>query len=267
MEANEFYNNFDAKLIKDYLVGNLRIESAINFAKSRIARSPGAVCDIGCGIGWSTYEFSKLTEANNIVGVDLSDTLIQVAKDIFVETNKSYIQRDLTKPNWQLNRKFSHCVLIDVFEHIPIDSRLLFYQELNEILLDQASIILTCPTVFHQEYLRQHQPSGLQPVDEDVTLEVIRDFAVEVGGEITYFEYKDIWLQNDYLYIVIEKSPTGMTKLLPSKAIGKLEDRKDRYARIQASLGQEFLASHNLDKLKSNHFIKRVLRKLKKPTG
>ena len=56
------------------------------------------------------------------------------------------------------------------------------------------------PSVQHQEYLRTHKPSGLQPVDEDVTEEDMQRLARDVGGELVHFTPKTVWADADYVH-------------------------------------------------------------------
>lgn len=101
------------------------------------------------------------------------------------------------------NDQYDAVVMIDVFEHIPAESRSGFYLDLKKVLSKEFSILLTCPTKKHQEFLRSHNPQGLQPVDEDIDAEVLQRFASSIGGELVFYAHRSIWRTNDYLHAVI----------------------------------------------------------------
>ena len=81
-DSLDYYNNFDVKLINDYVLGNIRIESAITNLGMFIPNDATNILDIGCGLGWSSHEFSKHFKGANILGIDLSPVLIDKAKKL-----------------------------------------------------------------------------------------------------------------------------------------------------------------------------------------
>lgn len=202
--VKDFYNNFDNRLLKDFVSNNPRVVAALEFVRDYFGPNPPqAILDIGCGIGWSSYEFSRLYKNGRVKGIDLSDRLITVAKQIFTAPNLSFSEKDLTDSGMIANEQYDAVVMIDVFEHIPADSRSKFYQDLKNVLSQEFSILLTCPTKKHQEFLRTNNPQGLQPVDEDIDARVLQDFASSLGAELVFYAHRSIWRTNDYLHAVI----------------------------------------------------------------
>ena len=179
-ESLEFYNNFDKKLIDDYVLGNKRIESAIINLCSFIPLSSKNILDVGCGLGWSSYEFSKHLKNSQVLGIDLSNVLVKTASKLFRNSNLSFEVFDVTKDLPEM--KFDAIVMIDVYEHIPIDNRQNFHKSLKKLLNEQGRLILACPSKYHQLWLKKNKPEGLQPVDEDVDNKVITEIAKDIGG-------------------------------------------------------------------------------------
>lgn len=210
--AKEFYEQFGQKLLADYASGNSRMESAISFVTAKLTRHNSAqILDLGCGIGWSCHEIMRALPAASVRGVDLSGSLIKLAQLLFADARISYETADVTETQWRSShdRRYDACVLIDVFEHIPKSYRTSFIESIEKLLAPRSVVMLTCPSVFHQRYLRTHNPGELQPVDEDVSLQDLLFFADAVGGEVTHFEYKSIWRANDYFHAAIHRGHEG----------------------------------------------------------
>lgn len=255
----DFYNKFDTKLIKDYVLGNKRIESAIINLRRFVPKNSSNILDIGCGLGWSSYEFSLSFKNSKIEGIDLSPVLIEKASKLFVSDNLEYKVYDVTQ-GIPL-KTYDAIVMIDVYEHIESSQRANFHLSLKRLIKTNGRLILACPSKFHQEWLRQHKPEGLQPVDEDVDYDCISRLAEDIGGEVIYFEYQRIWRNSDYFYAVIEIAPNynlNMELKLPIEYISEnLYSRKDR---VETNLGIKL----DYDIKKPKQRIKmQVLRRLK----
>ncbi|MCO6491090.1 MAG: methyltransferase domain-containing protein [Phaeodactylibacter sp.] len=202
-----FYDRFQEKLITDYLLGNPRIVAAIRFMQEHIRPACSSILDIGCGMGWSTYEFARFFPEATVQGVDISSELAGLARRMFALSNLSYQKADVTSESFALGRPFDAITLIDVYEHIPVSDRPAFHGHLQRLLSDQGQILIASPTPLHQQWLREHAPEGLQPVDEDVTLEDMQALALALGGQLTVFHYRSIWNTNDYFHAQIERQP------------------------------------------------------------
>lgn len=257
----DFYNGKVNNQIKDYLRGNPRAESAILMAKSFVKKEDKRIIDIGCGIGWSSNEIATTFRESTVLGVDLSPALIKAAKKIFISDNLDFGLRNIIGDSAE--EKYNLVLMFDVYEHIPIGDRPVLYEKLNQLLDSRGKIILSCPTVHHQNFLRKNKPDGLQPVDEDVDFQSMIDLSVSLGGEIVYFENKSIWHSNDYFHCVIIRQPT-FEKIDNRKdfkgANFKLEKIVERKKRIQ-----EKVPNFNFEK-ESNRLslAQRMMQKLKK---
>lgn len=202
-EVLDFYDNFKAKLIQDFIKPNLRIENAIKLALKSIPVKSKSILDLGFGLGWSSYEIARHFPNAVVKAFDISKELTNSAKDLFKVSNLSYNTMDLTQ--FFPDGSFDVIILLDVFEHIPISARESFYANIKNTLNKEGRVILTCPTIFHQNYLRENNPEGLQPVDENIDIDVILDFASKTETNLAHFEYLDIWNSRDYLFAIIER--------------------------------------------------------------
>ncbi|MFT6841472.1 MAG: 2-polyprenyl-3-methyl-5-hydroxy-6-metoxy-1,4-benzoquinol methylase [Psychroserpens sp.] len=202
--VKQYYNDFKTKLISDFFRPNIRIERAIIKALSKIPIQSKKILDLGFGLGWSSYEIAKHFTNSTVDAYDISDELTKTAKSLFKLDNLSYLNMDLTE-TFPVGT-YDIIILLDVFEHIPKTERDHFYKQIDAVLSETGKIIMTCPTIYHQEYLRKNNPAGLQPVDEDIELNVIEEFAKNTNTQIAHFEYLDIWNSRDYQFIIIEKA-------------------------------------------------------------
>ncbi len=209
-KVRKFYNNFSSKLLKDYIHGNLRIEAAIKFTISSMPIAPTNILDIGCGIGWSSWEIKRHYPKASILGVDISSESIKIANQLFsARKSLCFSSQDVVSILDFRDHFFDAIIMIDSYEHIPRESRDKLHLFLNSTLKNDGVVILTFPSVFHQKYLRENKPNGLQPIDEDVAIEDMLRLASDIKGYIAYFAFVDIWHKNDYVHVVIKR---GMEK-------------------------------------------------------
>ncbi|MCB0618411.1 MAG: class I SAM-dependent methyltransferase [Saprospiraceae bacterium] len=237
-EPKKFYDQFGQKLLSDFAYGNKRMEEAIAFVLHWLPAEVKNVLDVGCGIGWSTSEVARWYPHAEVVGVDLSDQLLEVARLLFSESNLEFFNRDVTRESLPGEHLAEVVLLIDVFEHIPIADRPFFQNGIRDILAPGGRVILTCPSAYHQDYLRTHHREGLQPVDEDVDAAVIQEFAQRLGGEVLFFSYQNIWRPADYLHAVISgknNESTARPFVPSSNPIRRAESKWKRQRRIAKS--------------------------------
>jgi len=127
--AKSFYDNFDGKLINDYVGGNPRMIAALQFMRSEVETSGASrILDIGCGLGWSSYTLARAKGVESVVAVDLSSELIENAKRLFGHPNIQFEQMDVTSNEKPISGKFDAIVMLDVYEHIPVTARAGFHK-------------------------------------------------------------------------------------------------------------------------------------------
>lgn len=245
--VSTFYDESTHKRLRDYVHGNPRAIAAIQFALHHIPAGATRVLDLGCGVGWSAWEILRHNPDLTVIGVDLSPRQMHTAKQLFPHPQLSWIVSDLTQKGAFQPDSFDAIVMLDVYEHLPVASRSTLHHVFRHILKDQGVIILTCPSVFHQHYLRTELPNGLQPVDEDVHLADLLQLAHDIDGEILSFAYQTIWHTNDYSHTVIQKQPKFCPK--PSTPIRtraiRIESQRLRYQRVKTQIGAEVVPPPN----------------------
>ena len=72
------------------------------------------VLDIGCGIGALSYDLAK--RAEHVIGIDISNECIKIAKNNFYQKNIEYITGDAT--NYDFKETYDYVILSNVLEHI-----------------------------------------------------------------------------------------------------------------------------------------------------
>lgn len=231
----DFYNQRTTKFLKDYIYGNPRTISAIQFAVSEVPKGSARILDIGCGIGWSTWELHQSNPSAMVYGVDLSGELIRVANQLFNEPGIKFSNHNIL--NWELgaDEPFDVVVGLDVYEHIALDQRPAFHDVLNRLLTPDGIVILSCPTVRHQNYLKNYKPEGLQPIDEDVTLEILETLAMDISGSVVSYEEVSIWSSGDYLHSVITRDDHTKTRRTLTKQ-PLSEEQLARQTRVKKAL-------------------------------
>jgi len=257
-KVSDFYDNFKIKLVEDFIRPNKRVENAIQIALSHIPNDTNSILDLGFGLGWSSYEMARHFPSATVRGFDISEELTATAKSLFQASNLTYTSMDLTRDFPK--GKFDVIILIDVYEHIPISDRSKFYENIRRSLSENGRVIFTCPTVYHQNYLRKHKPEGLQPVDEDIDIHSFLDFCKNTGTEISHFAYLDIWNSRDYLYCIAEK-PWKYHTDQKNEYIKKLKilDFYSKYFLLQKSTVDRAFLPHLTIKQKIKSKLKRLL--------
>jgi len=231
----DFYDKFSERLLADYVYGNPRVEAAIIHALQWISPNAKRILDIGCGIGWSTHEIKRHRPQAFILGVDLSPKMAELAHHLFGEDKIEFVAHDACDWNPVFEPPYDAIVLLDVYEHIPKDRRLLLHQVLKRALGLDGVIVLTFPSMFHQRLLRSFHPEELQPVDEDVTEDDIGALAQDIEGKMTYWSSVSIWHPGDYIHAVIARGRCAGENPVMKRHIS-LEPQRVRQDRIRKRL-------------------------------
>ena len=202
-DSSSYYDEFSTRLLAGYVHGNIRVERAIEHAIRWIPDDANHILDVGCGIGWSTWEIKKYYPGAMVTGYDISPAMVGLSRRLFDSADLTFTVCDITSCNENIGAQYDAIVMLDVYEHIPRSLRSRVHHLLSRMLTQRGTLILSCPTVEHQQYLREHHPDGLQPVDEDVTFSDILALARDVGGQVSYYHRQSIWRLNDYVHITI----------------------------------------------------------------
>ncbi len=200
--VESFYNSFASRLIEDYVQKNDRVQHQLRFLAAAIPSTTQSILILGCGSGESAlFVATQVATAARILGLDISDANLRVARQVFRHERIVYQKADLTATS--LAGPWDVIILPDVYEHILRGERGRLHAQLRSAVGKRGRILLTVPSPGKQASLYA-SGKGLQPVDEVVTLEDLMRLAGDVKGTVTYFNSISVWETNDYLHAVIE---------------------------------------------------------------
>lgn len=208
---SEFYDQFNVRLLRDYVYGNVRLNMAIEFITSVVPSTTRRVLDIGCGIGTTSIGMANRFPGLNVVGVDISEQNVETAKQLSSGEGVWFLRSDMTET--PPGGPFDVATLIDVYEHIPVAARSVFHRSVSAALSDDGIVVLTTPSRNHQEWLAKHQPDGLQIVDEIIEREQVEAFASDVDADVLLHEAVDVWTPGQYNYTVLSRGPQVSVEL------------------------------------------------------
>ncbi|WP_407931333.1 class I SAM-dependent methyltransferase [Ignavibacterium album] len=188
--------------------GNERINLATEFVLKNI-KSDDNILEIGCGIGIVTERIAKKVKNGFIWACDISDQNIWYAKQTVLNKNIEFFSADIFEQfdllKKRINKLIDVFILIDVIEHLPKERHTELIQKLNSIASEDYTILLTFPSEYYQEYLVQNNSNELQIIDEIITLDHLLNLTKDNDLFIKYFEYKDVWMNNQYAHCIIKK--------------------------------------------------------------
>jgi SAM-dependent methyltransferase len=188
--------------LNGFTLGNPRIEMAWNTIRRHTLYPPGNVLELGCGIGDVSWRMSTIWPLSNITGVDISPVSIAFANKLFNSPKLKFLTGTLEAVNF--TRQFDLIVMVDVYEHIAVEDRYKLHSTIKNLLTQNGRLILTFPTPGHQNWLRNNALDLIQPIDEDITQEVILTLARETGTRIILYQEVSIWHDGDYAHVVLE---------------------------------------------------------------
>lgn len=220
----EFYDEFNARQQRDFVYGNLRVAAALDRVKKQVTPDTGSILDIGCGCGQATWELARENPYVQVVGLDISPKNVEVANRLFDLPNLSYRVSDLSEPP---GTQFDIVAMLDVYEHFPRDDWGELNATLGLCLADNGVLVITTPTPLHQDYLREHEPDGLQIVDETVELEDLLRLAKDIDAVPILFEWLAVWNKFDYTHFVASRNASFRK---PKTAIRKKKNLLSRIA-------------------------------------
>jgi SAM-dependent methyltransferase len=216
--------------IRDFTHPNPRIEAAIQTLAEWAPSNPKRILEIGCGIGATSWRMARAWPQAEVIGADVSLTSIEVAKTCFRRPNLSY-RAGLIKEG-ALEGKFDLILLMDVYEHIALEDRASIHAAMKSLLSEESRIVITVPTPAVLDYARIHDPSGLQPVDEDVTIQDIKRLADETATDLLYYRKVGIWDYGDYAHLVFGRFETLAKVALREYRPGGITGLKQRFKHL-----------------------------------
>lgn len=198
-----YYNDHAVQcLLRDYVAGNPRLERALFMTREQVPRfEVRRILDIGCGIGYSSYCLQEMYPDAEIVGIDLSEKGIEIAKQLFTKSRLTFTCMGADELS-ELDQSFDMITMFDVYEHIPENVRLSMPLILKSLLSPKGWLVMSTPTIEHQNYLRTKSPEKIQVVDDDISVEELFSLAAHLNMIPCYFQRVSIFIPWDYQYFV-----------------------------------------------------------------
>ena len=115
--SGPFYDSAAANSLADYVYGNPRLEAAIGHALRWIPPEARSIIDVGCGIGWSTWEIKRNFAGASVLGIDLSAARLKLASTLFSAPGLTFaVASVLEMPVPEASADVA--VMLDVYEHV-----------------------------------------------------------------------------------------------------------------------------------------------------
>ena len=142
-----YITKYDDDNFKQHFVDSWGINyvSTIEFITQRVNKlSPSSVIDVGCGDGRLTRELFLRCQPEKVVGVDYSARAIQLAKAMNAgQPEIEFFAIDITDS--QRREQYDLVVLMEVFEHIPLQQAKEFIHAVHALLKPGGKLLLTVP--------------------------------------------------------------------------------------------------------------------------
>jgi 2-polyprenyl-3-methyl-5-hydroxy-6-metoxy-1,4-benzoquinol methylase len=203
-EIKQFYDDAVYLKLDGFIHTNPRIEHAWESLISIFKfKKPKKILEIGSGIGEICYRLASTLGTSSVVGFDISGQSIKVASELFVLPNLSFVRADsITEVVVSNQDKYDLIFLMDVYEHIPLTGRDELHQFIANNISGDGFVFISCPTPQHLEYLKIHNPSQIQPIDENISLEVLLSFSKQTQLKLIQYKEVCVWRAADYFHAI-----------------------------------------------------------------
>lgn len=224
--VKHYYDEVALKKLSSFLKPNPRVESAWTTLLASVG-NPRRILEVGCGVGDISFRLSKHFQNANITGLDISPLSIEIANKVFGGDKVNFVVGEI---NAVSEKGYDLVVMMDVFEHIHKNDRKDFVQSLKECIVNEAFVFGSCPTPEFLAWLKTHSPQHIQPVDEEITLDVIADLARVIGLRIITYKTVSIWFSGDYFHFVL--GPKHSIDPVPNSSIAPKISWKERIMKL-----------------------------------
>ncbi len=203
-EIKQFYDDAVYQKLDGFIHTNPRVEFAWQSLISIFKfKEPKKILEIGSGIGEMCFRLASALSTSSVVGFDISDQSVKIASSLFVLPNLAFVRADsITEVPSLKEDKYDLIFLMDVYEHISPTDRDELHQFIANNISDDGFVFMSCPTPQHLEYLKIHNPSQIQPIDENISFEVLLNFSKQT--QLNLIKYKEvcIWRAADYFHAI-----------------------------------------------------------------
>ncbi|MEM5598027.1 class I SAM-dependent methyltransferase [Niallia circulans] len=198
-DIKEYYDLMSDYVNQYHVMGNQRLD----YIKKRLnyLMKPGfEVLDLGCGNGITTNHISELG-ANKVIGIDLSEKMIQSAREKYV--NLDFRQGDITEI--KLGNKFDLITLFDVMEHIPRSNYNNLFKSIKSHLKENGTVFISIPDPLFLDNLRIKSPEELQIIDNSIEIKELYELCQLNNLEIVMFKHYKIGDSDYNEYTIVNK--------------------------------------------------------------
>jgi trans-aconitate methyltransferase len=203
-EIKKFYDHETLRKLHGFIHTNIRIEYAwksLNGIVNTI--HPKNILEIGSGIGEICYRLASKLQDTQVFGFDISEKSIELANKLFNKPNLSFIRHDsINDVKFKNDIKFDIIFLMDVYEHIAVNSRVELHSFIRQNLSENGYIFLSCPTPQNLTYLKNNIPSEIQPIDENISFKELLDFSMQTSLRLISYKEISVWRGSDYFHAV-----------------------------------------------------------------
>jgi trans-aconitate 2-methyltransferase len=202
-EISDYYNTFCEE--EKNLRLNIRHYTVFKHLVNSGLKKDHDVLEIGCGFGTVTSLMSKYLKRGSITATDISAERIASCQRQFKgKANTTFVLTDMS--DFKTDKRFDFIVLPDVLEHIPFEAHLALFQLMTLLLKDDGTIFIHIPHPTAIEFLRVHNPSGLQIIDQPIHADTLMQVAYSSGLILKYFNaYSLASSQPDYELVLFNK--------------------------------------------------------------
>jgi SAM-dependent methyltransferase len=183
----------------NYLAEEENTYWAVQKAVSEFARvnNNPRIVEIGNGLGYLTYSFRKA--GFNIVGLDISETAVNMARQRFGDY---YIAGDLFKYSVENSGLFDIVILTEVIEHVENITQ--FILALSKLLQPDGQIILTTPN-------KSFYPSDTIWVSDLPPIHLwwlseksMKYISNKLGMNVSFIDFADYYTRDNYTLVKID---------------------------------------------------------------
>lgn len=158
---------------------------SIEFLVEQIQKeSFSKLIDVGCGDGRFVREISKRVKEETVIGVDISQRAINLARALNPELE--FYRRDIRKD--ELPDDYDIVTLIEVIEHVPVDDVRPFLSSVADLQRDGGRLYITVPHSNRVTQKKHFQHFNSKSISEHLQ----PDYKVQ---EFFYFDKKTWYLK------------------------------------------------------------------------